>query len=138
MKVSGWVRTFRSNRFVAINDGSTINNVQAVIDFENEDEAELKRIATGASIQVVGEVVESQGSGQSIEIVVKSFTILGDANPEEYPLQPKKHSLEYLREIAHLRPRTNTFAAILRVRHAMTFAIHEFFNNYFLPNIIFD
>jgi asparaginyl-tRNA synthetase len=127
--IKGWVRTFRNNRFIAINDGSTIHNIQAVLDFEKEDEKELKRISTGASIQVVGEVVESQGSGQQIELVVKSFTIIGDANPEEYPLQPKKHSLEYLREIAHLRPRTNTFAAILRVRHAMTFAIHEFFND---------
>ncbi|MGB0888496.1 MAG: asparagine--tRNA ligase [Vicingaceae bacterium] len=133
--IKGWVRTFRSKRFIAINDGSTINNIQAVIDFENEEEAQLKRITTGASIQVIGEVVESQGSGQSIEIVVKSFQILGDANPEEYPLQPKKHSLEYLREIAHLRPRTNTFAAILRVRHAMTFAIHEFFNDRGFYNI---
>jgi len=133
--IKGWVRTFRSNRFIAINDGSTINNLQAVIDFENEDENELKRINTGASIEVVGELVESQGRGQSVELVVKSFKILGDANPEEYPLQPKKHSLEYLREIAHLRPRTNTFAAVLRVRHAMTFAIHEFFNNQGFYNI---
>ncbi|MFB0926228.1 MAG: OB-fold nucleic acid binding domain-containing protein, partial [Vicingaceae bacterium] len=114
--IKGWVRTFRNNSFIAINDGSTINNIQAVVDFEKEEKDELKRITTGASIQIVGEVVESQGAGQSIEIVVKSFKILGDANPEEYPLQPKKHSLEYLREIAHLRPRTNTFAAILRVR----------------------
>ena len=133
--IKGWVRTFRSNRFIAINDGSTINNLQAVIDFENEDENELKRINTGASIEVIGELVESQGRGQSVELVVKSFKVLGDANPEEYPLQPKKHSLEYLREIAHLRPRTNTFAAVLRVRHAMTFAIHEFFNNQGFYNI---
>ena len=127
--VKGWVRTFRSNRFIALNDGSTINNLQAVVDFENEDENELKRITTGASIQVVGEIIASQGRGQIVELVVKSFKILGDAHPDEFPLQPKKHSLEYLREIAHLRPRTNTFAAVLRVRHAMTFAIHEFFNS---------
>ena len=127
--IKGWVRTFRSNRFIAINDGSTINNIQAVVDFDNEDENELKRITTGASIHVVGELIESQGRGQSVELVVKSFKIIGDANPDEFPLQPKKHSLEYLREIAHLRPRTNTFAAVLRVRHAMTFAIHEFFND---------
>ncbi len=133
--VKGWVRTFRSNRFIAINDGSTINNIQAVIDFENEDENELKRITTGAAIEVVGELVASQGKGQSVEIVVKSFKIIGDANPEEYPLQPKKHSLEYLREIAHLRPRTNTFAAVLRIRHAMTFAIHQFFNDKGFYNI---
>jgi len=127
--VKGWVRTFRSNRFIAINDGSTINNIQAVVDFENEDENELKRITTGASIQVVGELIESQGRGQTVELVVKSFKIIGDANPDEFPLQPKKHSLEYLREIGHLRPRTNTFAAVLRIRHAMTFAIHQFFND---------
>ena len=133
--IKGWVRTFRSNRFVAVNDGSTINNLQAVIDFENEDENELKRINTGASIEIVGELIASQGRGQTVELVAKSFKILGDANPEEYPLQPKKHSLEYLREIAHLRPRTNTFAAVLRVRHAMTFAIHEFFNDQGFYNI---
>mgnify|MGYP006098427615 FL=1 len=133
--IKGWVRTFRSNRFIAVNDGSTINNLQAVIDFENEDENELKRINTGASIEIVGELIASQGRGQTVELVVKSFKILGDANPEEYPLQPKKHSLEYLREIAHLRPRTNTFAAVLRVRHAMTFAIHEFFNDQGFYNI---
>jgi len=133
--IKGWVRTFRANRFIALNDGSTIYNIQCVVDFENEDEKELKRINTGASIEIVGELVESQGRGQSVELVVKSFKILGDANPEEYPLQPKKHSLEYLREIAHLRPRTNTFAAVLRVRHAMTFAIHEFFNDQGFYNI---
>ena len=133
--VKGWVRTYRSNRFIAVNDGSSINNIQAVVDFENEDEAQLKRITTGASIAIVGTVVESQGQGQSVEIAVKSFTIIGDANPDEFPLQPKKHSLEYLREIAHLRPRTNTFAAILRVRHAMTFAIHKFFNDKGFYNI---
>ena len=127
--VKGWIRTFRSNRFIALNDGSTINNLQAVVDFENEDENELKRITTGASIQVIGEIVASQGRGQTVELVVKSFQIIGDAHPDEFPLQPKKHTLEYLREIAHLRPRTNTFAAVLRVRHAMTFAIHEFFNS---------
>ena len=133
--VKGWVRTFRSNRFIAINDGSTINNIQAVVDFEKEDENQLKRITTGSSIAVIGEVVESQGKGQSIEIVVKSFEILGDANPEEFPLQPKKHSLEFLREIAHLRFRTNTFSAISRVRHAMIFAVHKFFNDKGFYNI---
>lgn len=133
--IKGWVRTFRSNRFIAINDGSTIQNIQAVVDFEKEDENQLKRITTGASILVIGEVVASQGKGQSIEIVVKSFEILGDANPEEFPLQPKKHSLEYLREIAHLRFRTNTFSAISRVRHAMIFAVHKFFNDKGFYNI---
>lgn len=133
--IKGWVRTFRSNRFIAINDGSTINNIQAVLDFEKEDENQLKRITTGSSIAVVGEVVESQGKGQSIEIVVKSFEILGDANAEEFPLQPKKHSLEFLREIAHLRFRTNTFSAISRVRHAMIFAVHNYFNDKGFYNI---
>ncbi|OFY91551.1 MAG: asparagine--tRNA ligase, partial [Bacteroidetes bacterium RIFCSPLOWO2_12_FULL_31_6] len=133
--VKGWVRTFRSNRFIAINDGSTINNIQAVVDFEKEDENELKRITTGSSIAVIGEVVASQGKGQSIEIVVKSFEILGDANPDEFPLQPKKHSLEFLREIAHLRFRTSTFGAITRVRHSMIFAIHNFFNDKGFYNI---
>lgn len=127
--VCGWVRTYRSNRFIAINDGSSINNLQAVVDFEKEDEKQLKRITTGAAISVVGEVVESQGKGQAIELVVKSFQILGDSNPEEYPLQPKKHSLEFLRDIAHLRFRTNTFGAVSRVRHAMIFAVHKFFND---------
>ncbi|OIP05556.1 MAG: asparagine--tRNA ligase [Flavobacteriales bacterium CG_4_10_14_0_2_um_filter_32_8] len=133
--IKGWVRTFRSNRFIAINDGSTINNVQAVLDFEKEDENQLKRITTGSSIAVVGKVVASQGKGQNIEIVVKSFEILGDANPDEFPLQPKKHSLEFLREIAHLRFRTSTFGAITRVRHSMIFAIHNFFNERGFYNI---
>lgn len=133
--VKGWVRTFRSNRFVAINDGSTIKNIQAVVDFEKMDEHQLKRITTGAAIEVNGKLITSQGKGQSVEIEVDSFKIIGDANPEEFPLQPKKHSLEYLREIAHLRPRTNTFAAILRIRHAMTFAIHQFFNDKGFYNI---
>ncbi|TXB63864.1 asparagine--tRNA ligase [Vicingus serpentipes] len=127
--VKGWVRTFRSNRFIALNDGSTINNIQAVVDFEKEDESQLKRITTGSAISIVGEVVESQGKGQDIEIVVKSFDVIGDAHPDEYPLQPKKHSLEFLRENAHLRFRTNTFSAVSRIRHNMIFAVHKFFND---------
>ncbi|UII21267.1 asparagine--tRNA ligase [Fulvivirga ligni] len=126
--VKGWVRTFRSNRFIAINDGSTINNLQAVVNFEAMDEALLKRVTTGACVSVYGEVKESLGKGQSVEIIVEKLDILGDADPEKYPLQPKKHSLEFLREIAHLRVRTNTFSAIYRVRHAMIFAVHNFFN----------
>ena len=126
--VKGWVRTFRSNRFIAINDGSTINNLQAVVDFEAMDEALLKRVTTGACVSVYGEVKESLGKGQSVEIIVEKLDILGDADPEKYPLQPKKHSLEFLRDIAHLRVRTNTFSAIYRVRHAMIFAVHNFFN----------
>ena len=126
--VNGWVRTFRSNRFIAINDGSTIKNIQAVINFENQEESVLKSINTGAAISVTGTLVESQGGGQNVEIQVSSFEILGEANPEEYPLQPKKHSLEFLREKAHLRIRTNTFGAVFRVRHAMSYAIHNYFH----------
>ena len=133
--VKGWVRTFRSNRFIAINDGSILHNIQAVVDFENFDEALLKRITTGACVSVTGELVESQGKGQAVEIVVKSLEILGDADPEKYPLQPKRHSLEFLRDIAHLRVRTNTFGAIYRVRHAMIFAVHKFFNDKGFLNI---
>jgi len=128
VKVMGWVRTFRSNRFIHINDGSSINNIQAVLDFEKFDEKQLKSITTGASIAVTGKLVESMGKGQHIEIEVASFEVLGDSNPEEYPLQPKKHSMEFLRSIAHLRPRTNTFGSVLRIRHALAFAIHKYFN----------
>lgn len=127
--VKGWVRTFRSNRFIALNDGSTINNLQCVVDFEKESEVELKRITTGAALEISGKLVESLGSGQSIELSVTSFRVIGDSHPDEYPLQPKKHSLEFLREIAHLRFRTNTFGAISRIRHAMIFSIHQFFND---------
>ncbi len=126
--VKGWVRTFRNDRFIAINDGSTINNIQAVVDFENTDEALLKRLTTGAAVCVVGELIESQGKGQKVELKVKQLEILGDSDAEKFPLQPKKHSLEFLREIAHLRFRTNTFNAVFKVRHALAFAIHQFFN----------
>nr|MBA3707139.1 asparagine--tRNA ligase [Bacteroidota bacterium] len=127
--VKGWVRTFRNNQFIAINDGSTINNIQAVVDFASMDEALLKRLTTGAAVSVTGELIESQGKGQKVEIKVKYLEILGDSDAEKFPLQPKKHSLEFLREIAHLRFRTNTFNAVFRVRHALAFAIHEFFND---------
>ncbi|MCG8697595.1 MAG: asparagine--tRNA ligase [Bacteroidales bacterium] len=127
--VKGWVRTFRSNRFIQINDGSTINNLQAVVDFENFDEKELKRITSGACVSVQGTLAESMGKGQVVEIQTSSFEVLGDADPEQYPLQPKKHSMEFLRSIAHLRPRTNTFGAVFRVRHHMAYAIHKFFND---------
>ena len=126
--VKGWVRTFRNNQFIAINDGSTINNIQAVVDFENVDEGLLKRLTTGAAIAVTGELIESLGKGQRVEIKVKQLEILGDSDAEKFPLQPKKHSLEFLREIAHLRFRTNTFSAVFKVRHALAFAIHQFFN----------
>ncbi len=126
--LKGWVRTFRANRFIAINDGSTINNIQCVVDFENFDEALLKRVTTGAAIYVTGELVESQGKGQSVEIQVKTLEVLGDSDPETYPIQPKKHSFEFLRENAHLRTRTNTFSAVMRLRSSLSFAIHKYFN----------
>ena len=126
--VKGWVRTFRANRFIALNDGSTINNIQCVVDFENFDEGTLKRVTTGAAIHITGELVESQGKGQSVEIVVKTLEILGDSDPETYPIQPKKHSFEFLRENAHLRTRTNTFSAVMRLRSSLSFAVHKYFN----------
>lgn len=128
--LKGWVRTFRANRFIALNDGSTINNIQCVVDFENFEESLLKRITTGAAIQIVGELVESQGKGQAIEIKVKALEVLGDSDPETYPIQPKKHSFEFLRENAHLRTRTNTFSAVMRLRSSLSFAIHKYFNDH--------
>ncbi len=133
--VMGWVRTFRNNQFIALNDGSCLANLQIVVDFENSDAALLKRITTGAAIQVFGKLIASQGKGQTVELIAENVEILGDCDPEVYPLQPKKHSLEFLREIAHLRFRTNTFSAIFRVRHALTFAIHQFFNERHFVNI---
>ena len=127
--VKGWVRTFRNNQFIALNDGSTINNLQIVVDFEQMDQALLKRVTTGAAIGVKGELIESQGKGQTVEVVAKELVIYGDSDADKYPLQPKRHSLEFLREIAHLRFRTNTFSAIFRLRHALAFAVHKFFND---------
>lgn len=129
VNVKGWIRTFRNNQFIALNDGSTNANIQVVVDFENTDPAELKRYTTGAAIGVEGELVSSQGKGQTVEIIARRIEVYGDCDAEVYPLQPKKHSLEFLREIAHLRFRTNTFAAVFRVRHALAFAIHKFFND---------
>jgi len=128
VKVMGWVRTFRNNQFIALNDGSCMGNIQIVVDFANTPEELLKRITTGAAISVNGTLVESLGKGQKVDIKAKSIEILGDSNAEEYPLQPKKHSLEFLREKAHLRFRTNTFNAVFKVRHALAFAIHQFYN----------
>ncbi|MBC6997182.1 asparagine--tRNA ligase [Cytophaga sp. FL35] len=125
--VNGWVKTFRSNRFIALNDGSTLSNIQCVVDFENFDQDTLKQINTGAAIKVTGTLAESQGRGQSVEIQVKEILVHGGADPEVYPIQPKKHSLEFLREKAHLRVRTNTFSAVMRVRSALSFAIHQYF-----------
>ena len=125
--IKGWVRTFRANRFIAVNDGSTIQNIQCVVDFESFDEALLKRITTGAAIEITGELVESQGKGQAVEIKADSIRIHGDSDPESYPIQPKKHSFEFLREQAHLRTRTNTFSAVMRLRSALSFAVHKYF-----------
>jgi len=132
----GWVRTFRSNRFIALNDGSNLANLQVVVDFEHTPEETLKRITTGAAIEVRGKVVESQGKGQSIEVQASEVIILGDCNPDEYPIQPKKHSLEFLREQAHLRVRTNAFGAIMRVRSTLAYAVHKYFqdNGFFYVN----
>ena len=130
--VKGWVRTKRGNKnvaFIALNDGSTINNIQCVVDVASTDEELLKKITTGASLRIEGKLVGSMGAGQGVEIQVEKIQLYGAADPEEYPLQKKGHTLEFLREIAHLRPRTNTFGAILRIRHAISFAIHNFFND---------
>lgn len=130
--VKGWVRTKRGNKnvaFIALNDGSTINNLQVVADLPNFDEELIKNITTGSCIAVKGRLVQSAGKEQSIEIVANSIELYGTANADEYPLQKKGHTLEFLREIAHLRPRTNTFGAVLRIRHALSFAIHRYFND---------
>lgn len=130
--VMGWVRTKRSNKnvsFIAINDGSTIKNFQVVADPNQISEDILKKASTGACLKVQGQIVASQGSGQSSELVAQNIEVLGEADPDTYPLQPKKHSLEFLREIAHLRIRTNTFGAVFRVRHALAFAVHKYFND---------
>lgn len=129
VELKGWVRTFRANRFIALNDGSTINNIQCVVDFEQFDEALLKRVTTGAAIHIKGTLIESQGKGQSVEIQVSYLNILGESDPETYPIQPKKHSFEFLRENAHLRTRTSTFSAVMRLRSSLSFAIHKYFND---------
>lgn len=127
--VKGWVRAFRSNRFIALNDGSTINNVQVVVDFDKIPEEVIKNIGFHACLSITGTVVESQGAGQSIEILAKEIEVLGATNLEEYPLQPKRQSMEFLREKAHLRMRTNTFSAVFRIRHAVAYAVHKYFND---------
>ena len=127
VSVQGWVRTFRANRFIALNDGSTLGNLQCVVDFERLDEKQLKSISTGAAIKITGRYVESQGKGQTAEIQVEELHVYGTADPETYPIQPKKHSFEFLREKAHLRVRTATFSAIMRVRSSLAFAVHKFF-----------
>lgn len=126
--VKGWVRTFRNDQFIALNDGSSVHTLQVVVDRDSTDANILKRITTGAAIAATGKIVASQGKGQKVELQADSVEVIGDADPEKYPLQPKKHSLEFLREIAHLRFRTNTFGCIFRIRHSVAFAIHQFFN----------
>lgn len=128
--IKGWVRTFRANRFIALNDGSSLQNIQCVVDFEHTDADILKHISTGAAVHIKGELTESQGKGQSVEIQVKEITVLGASDPESYPIQPKKHSFEFLRENAHLRTRTNTFSAVMRLRSTLSFAIHKYFNDH--------
>lgn len=127
--VMGWVRAFRSNRFIALNDGTCMKNVQVVIDFENMEENVLKNINFHACLKVVGTLQESQGAGQSVEIIAEDVQVLGASNPEEYPLQPKRQTMEFLRDKAHLRMRTNTFSAVFRIRHAVAYAVHKYFND---------
>ena len=128
VNAKGWVRTFRNNQFIALNDGSTIQNIQCVVDFENTAEETLKRITTGAAVSVTGALIESKGAGQKYEIQVTSLEILGDSDAEKFPIQPKnKPSLDFLRENAHLRARTNMFGAIMRVRSVLSFAVHNYF-----------
>lgn len=129
--IKGWVKTKRGNKqvnFIALNDGSTINNIQVVVDMENISDDIMRRVTTGAAISVFGKLVESSGSGQRCEILASNIEVLGIADPDKYPIQPKKHTLEFLREVAHLRFRTNIFGAIFRIRHSMAFAIHKYFN----------
>ena len=129
VSISGWVKTFRANRFIALNDGSCLSNLQCVIDFENTDDELLKAISTGTAINISGTLVSSKGSQQNIELKVDNCEILGYSDSETYPIQPKKHSFEFLRENAHLRIRTNTFGAVMRIRSSLSFAIHEYFKN---------
>src|SRR5690606_13280061 len=127
--VMGWVRTFRNNQFIALNDGSTNNNIQVVAELGKFDDALLRRFTTSAALKVTGKVVPSVGKGQKMDLVADTIEVLGDSDAEAYPLQPKKHSLEFLREKAHLRFRTNTFGAVFRVRHSLAFAVHKFFHD---------
>ena len=136
--VKGWVRNYRGNNFVmfvALNDGSSLQNLQIVIDIEKFDAQLLKKITVGSSLSIQGTIAKSEGKGQSIEVLASSVEVLGTANADEYPLQPKKHSLEFLREIGHLRFRSNTFGAITRIRHQMIYAIHTFFHERGFYNI---
>jgi len=126
--VCGWVKTFRSNRFINLNDGSCLSDLQCVVDYEKLDESKLSKINTGACLEVEGEIVKSQGRGQSVELIANNINILGESDPEKFPIQPKKHSFEFLRENAHLRVRTKTLSSVFRIRSEVSFAIHDFFN----------
>ena len=127
--IKGWVRSFRANRFIALNDGSCFGNLQCVVDFEKFEEEFLKKISFHACVAITGELVESQGAGQSVEVMVENIELLGECDPGVYHLQPKRMTMEYLREKAHFRMRTNTFSAVFRIRHAVAFAIHKYFND---------
>ncbi|MDA9554604.1 asparagine--tRNA ligase [Pelobium sp.] len=127
--VLGWVKTFRNNQFIALNDGSCMANLQVVVDFANTPEDILKKITTGAAVKAIGQLIESLGKGQTVEVKASSIEILGESDAEKFPLQPKKHSLEFLREIAHLRFRTQTFNAVFKIRHTLAYAVHQFFND---------
>ena len=129
VEVGGWVRTFRNNQFIALSDGTVFDSLQVVVNAQETDEEVIKEISTGAAIIAKGRIVASQGRGQTIELQAESVEVVGPASGETYPLQPKRHSFEFLREIAHLRFRTNTFGAVFRIRHALSFAIHKFFND---------
>ena len=126
--VCGWVKTFRSNRFINLNDGSCLSDLQCVVDYEKLDQSKLSKINTGACLEVEGEIVKSQGRGQSVELIANNINVLGESDPEKFPIQPKKHSFEFLRENAHLRVRTKTLSSVFRIRSEVSFAIHNFFN----------
>ena len=128
IRIGGWVRAFRGNRFIELNDGSSQKNIQCVVNAETTDTEILKNISVGSSLIITGNVVKSIGSGQKIEIAVNDISIIGKSDPEKYPIQPKKHSFEFLREQAHLRIRTATFSSVMRVRSSLAYAIHNFFN----------
>ena len=136
IEIRGWIKTFRGNRFIAINDGSCIANLQCVIDYKNTENSILKKLNTGAAVKISGDLIVSEGSGQNLEITVTHISIIGESDSESYPIQPKKHSLEFLREKAHLRIRTTTFSAIMRIRSVLSFAVHEFFQekNFYYVN----
>ena len=126
--IAGWVRAFRGNRFIELNDGSTIKNIQCVISDSDKENEIYKKISVGSSLKIKGNLIESIGKGQSFEVEILDLEILGESDPETYPIQPKRHSFEFLREQAHLRIRTSTFSAVMRIRSKLAYAVHKFFN----------